>query len=422
MGWTLEYGVMPESPRDPANHRRATVGPSLAGSFQFPPRIRFGRGIRSELTHEVRDQPCLVVTSSAGRERWLADPELGPVLSGVDALWLDGVAANPTVSALDELVQQARAAGWRRGRVVAIGGGSVLDGAKAIAAGLAAEGVSVAELARDPSVLDTLEVDPLVALPSTSGSGSEVTSVSVIWHRAPGGGPRPGGGDGPPKVSLSHPKLFPDVALVDPALTDTLPPHQTLATALDAFNQAAESIWSRRANALSLPWAIRAMALVWEALPTLVHEPSRVTARDALSEASLLAGAALSQTGTVACHALSYPLTDRYGVTHGIACAFTMAAVTEHMLAADDGRHEALATALLGCEARAADVPEAMARFLADLGVGELVRAAVGSREALLALLDEVQLPERSGKGLRDLDHGARERIMSAAWSDAPRA
>ena len=401
----------------PSDAPQAPDAPAPAGTFHLPTRVRFGRGARATLTEELAGRRCLVLTSAAGRTRLTSDDVLGPMLREAAAMWFDSVTANPTVEALDALVAEARARGWQGGTIVAVGGGSVLDAAKALAAGLALDGTGLAAIARDPSELAEGAVAPLVALPTTSGSGSEVTPVSVLWHRTPGGGPRGERDDGPAKVSLAHPRLYPSVAIVDPALTDALPPDQTRATGLDAFNQAAESIWNRHANAFTLPLATRAMALAWRALPTLQRDPDDRAARDALAAASLLAGAALGQTRTVACHALSYPLTDRYGVTHGVACAFTMAAVAQHMLAADDGRLAALATALLGTTARAEALPEALAGFLEHLGVTADVRAALGSREALLALVPEVELPERGGNGLREVDREARERILSAAWA-----
>lgn len=401
----------------PSHAPPAPAAPTLAGSFHLPTRVSFGRGVRATLATLLAGRRCLVLTSAAGRTRLMSDDVLGPILREAAAQWIDTVTANPTVAALDALVAEARARGWRHDAIVAIGGGSVLDAAKALAAGLALDGAALAAIARDPSGLAGQSIAPLVALPTTSGSGSEVTPVSVLWHRTPGGGPRGDRDDGPAKVSLAHPRLYPSHAIVDPALTDALPPDQTRATGLDAFNQAAESIWNRNANAFTLPLATRAMVLAWRALPTLQHEPHDRAARDALAEASLLAGAALGQTRTVACHALSYPLTDRYGVTHGLACAFTMAAVAQHMLVADDGRLAALATALLGSTAGAETLPVALAGFLDRLGVATQVRAAVGSHEALLALVPEVELPERGGNGLRDVDRAARERILSAAWA-----
>ncbi len=390
------------------------AAPPLAGSYHLPTRVRFGRGTRATLSAELAGRPCLVLTSAGGSARLAEDDLLGPALRELDALRLDAVDANPTVTALDALVAEARDRGWRDGTIVAIGGGSVLDAAKALAAGLALD-TGIGRVARSPALLDAVTVAPIVALPTTAGSGSEVTPVAVLWHRTPGGGPRTTD-DGPAKVSLSHRSLFPVLAIVDPALTDTLRAHQTLATGLDAFNQAAESIWNRHANALTLPLATRAMVLAWHALPALQREPGDHAARDAMAAASLLAGTALGQTRTVACHALSYPLTDRYGVTHGIACAFTMAAVAQHMLASDDGRLAALATELLGAAAPAEALPGALGSFLERLGVAAHVRGALGSRAALLDLVGEVELPERGGNGLRDVDQAARRGILEASW------
>ncbi len=390
------------------------AAPPLAGSYHLPTRVRFGRGTRATLSAELAGRPCLVLTSAGGSARLAEDDLLGPALRELDALRLDAVDANPTVTALDALVAEARDRGWRDGTIVAIGGGSVLDAAKALAAGLALD-TGIGRVARSPALLDAVTVAPIVALPTTAGSGSEVTPVAVLWHRTPGGGPRTTD-DGPAKVSLSHRSLFPVLAIVDPALTDTLRAHQTLATGLDAFNQAAESIWNRHANALTLPLATRAMVLAWHALPALQREPGDRAARDAMAAASLLAGTALGQTRTVACHALSYPLTDRYGVTHGIACAFTMAAVAQHMLASDDGRLAALATELLGAAAPAEALPGALGSFLERLGVAAHVRGALGSRAALLDLVGEVELPERGGNGLRDVDQAARRGILEASW------
>ncbi len=398
------------------NTTQNALAPTLAGSFHFPTRVRFGRGSRAALPEVLAARRCLVLTSRGGRRRVEADPALGRALGEHDTVWLDRIEANPTIASLDELVAELRTDRWHDETIVAIGGGSVIDAAKAIAAGVAAGGAGLCAIARSPAVLDERELMPIVALPTTAGSGSEATPMAVVWHRTPGGGP--GGGDGPAKVTLAHPRLYPAHAIVDAELTDTLSPHQTLATGLDAFNQAAESLWNRNANALTLPLAMRALALAWRALPELQRDPGDRVARDAMAEASLLAGAALAQTRTVVCHALSYPLTDRYGVTHGIACAFTMAPVVQLMLAGDDGRLGALAAVLLGPGVGAGALPDAFAAFLARLDVGEQVREAVGSLEALLALVPEVELPERGGSGLIDIDVRARTRIFEAAWGD----
>jgi alcohol dehydrogenase len=391
--------------------------PKLGGAFQLPTELRFGRGRRADLAAAVAGRRCWVIASARGRERWMADAVLGPALRGLDAAWIDDVRPNPLVEELEASIDRLRARGPAPDLLVAIGGGSVLDAAKAVAAALALPaGTALEALARRPADLDDRAPPPLIALPTTAGSGSEATSVAVLWRRR---GADLGAAEGSAKVSLSHPSLFPVLGIVDPELTDALPPEVTLATGLDALNQAFESIWNRRAGPATLPLAVRAVELAWWALPALAVDPDRSKARDALAEASLLAGIALGQTRTAVCHALSYPLTDRFGLPHGVACAFTMPAVARHQLPADDGRLAEVARRLVGASATAAALPDALAAFLDGLGVAARVRSALGSREALLALLPEVELPERGGNALVDVDGPARHEIYRASWAGA---
>jgi alcohol dehydrogenase len=391
--------------------------PKLGGAFQLPTELRFGRGRRADLAAAVAGRRCWVIASARGRERWMADAVLGPALRGLDAAWIDDVRPNPLVAELETGVALLAARSAAPDLLVAIGGGSVLDAAKAVSAALALRGGADLEaLARRSADLDGRTPPPLIALPTTAGSGSEATGVAVLWRRR---GTGLGAAEGPAKVSLSHPSLFPVLGIVDPALTDALPPEVTLATGLDALNQAFESIWNRRAGPATLPLAVRAVELAWWALPALAADPDRADARDALAEASLLAGIALGQTRTAVCHALSYPLTDRFGVPHGVACAFTMPAVARHQLPVDDGRLAEVARRLVGASGTAAALPDALATFLDGLGVAARVRSALGSMEALLALLPEVELPERGGNALVDVDGAARHEIYRASWAGA---
>jgi alcohol dehydrogenase len=391
--------------------------PTLNGAFQLPTELRFGRGRRAELMEVIAGRRCWVIASASGRERWLADASLGPALRAIDADWIDDVRPNPLIEELEASIDRLRARATAPDLLLAIGGGSVLDAAKAVAAALASpEGTEVEALARRPGGLDGRKPPQLIALPTTAGSGSEATSVAVLWRRRCHG---LGAAEGPAKVSLSHPSLFPALGIVDPALTDALPSEVTLATGLDALNQAFESIWNRRAGPATLPIALRAVETAWWALPALALDPNRRDARDALAEASLLAGIALGQTRTAVCHALSYPLTDRFGVSHGVACAFTMPAVARHVLPADDGRLAEVARRLVDPGATATALPAALRAFLDGLGVAARVRSAVGSPEALLALLPEVELPERGGNALVDVDGAARREIYRASWAGA---
>jgi alcohol dehydrogenase class IV len=143
-----------------------------------------------------------------------------------------------------------------------------------------------------------------------AGSGSEVTGFATVYV------------DGV-KHSLDHPSVHADLAVVDPALTDTCPPDVTFSGALDALAHAVESLWSLRSTARSRRLAADALAALVGALRTPGWPPSPA-AREALSAAATRAGLAIDRTRTTGGHAFAYPLTARFGVRHGLACALNL--------------------------------------------------------------------------------------------------
>jgi alcohol dehydrogenase len=192
--------------------------------------------------------------------------------------------------------------------VVAVGGGSPLDMAKLVKglAGQDADPMAVV-LGRAPVARPGC---PLVAVPTTSGSGSEATHFAVVYvDRA--------------KYSVASAGLRPDAAVVDPALTASLSPALTAVTGMDAFSQAVESFWSVNSTAESKALARRAIVLILQHLPAAVHTPT-MGARRGMSKAAHLAGRAIDVTKTTGAHAMSYPLTSYFGVPHGHAVAITL--------------------------------------------------------------------------------------------------
>ena len=192
------------------------------------------------------------------------------------------------------------------GCVVATGGGHVIDTAKLIALDRDCEelrGAIVQGRAIDRRL-------PLLVVPTTMGTGSEETSFAVVYV------------DGR-KFSVEHPSLRPDHAIIDPALCFTLSDRQLAVSGLDAVTQAIESLLSRRSDETSASHARRALRLGWRALPRLIQSRTR---RDFLrmSLAANLAGRAINITRTTIPHALSYYVTERYGVPHGHAVALSM--------------------------------------------------------------------------------------------------
>lgn len=195
--------------------------------------------------------------------------------------------------------------------ILAVGGGSCIDIAKLVS--LFALQHSAPEDLLLGSADPVEPVPPVVAIPTTAGSGSEATHFAVAYR------------DGA-KYSVTHEKLLPRYSVVDPALTDSLPPLWTACSGLDAFCQAVESLWAVGSNEESAGYSRRAITLAARHLANAALNPTRED-RDGMSEAAHLAGKAINISRTTACHALSYTLTSKLQVPHGQAVAVTLGAV-----------------------------------------------------------------------------------------------
>jgi alcohol dehydrogenase len=158
----------------------------------------------------------------------------------------------------------------------------------------------------------------MVAIPTTSGTGSEVTPFATVWDH-----------EQHKKYSLAGEWVYPDVALLDASLTLTLSEEDTLYPALDAISHALESLWNKNCTPVSRAFAFQALVLSNKALPLVIKEPNNLNARRDLQNASVLSGLAISQTRTAIAHSISYPITSRLGVPHGLACSFILPKLLE---------------------------------------------------------------------------------------------
>lgn len=363
---------------------------SAAWMFHNPTRISFGPGKRAELAAHLTGGATLVVTTARGRRQFEADPILGPLAAGTDLVWLDKVLPNPGLAETEADI--ARLAGRTFERVVAFGGGSALDAGKAVSVALGTGGAhTLAALIADPRLMAGSNAIPLIALPTTSGTGAEVTPFATIWDNA-----------NRKKLSLAGPAAQPVVAIVDPELTYGLPAEATFSTGLDALNQALESAWNRNASTVTLRLATSAIATAIAALLRLNADLGDVGARQALAEASLLAGLCISQTRTAICHSMSYPITAHFDVAHGTACAFTMSAVAELCRERAPDRFESIAT--LSGFADGAALVRQIVDLTETLGVRRIVRRQIDGLDRLLALQGEMVTPGRADNFVVPID------------------
>lgn len=293
--------------------------------FARTPKIIFGAGTFGEIPRIVSEygKTALIVTGGKSFRSSSAWDTLTRALAGESVNHFPvAVESEPSPDLVDRAVAEYGDKGIEV--VVACGGGSVIDAGKAISAMLSPGG----------SVLDYLEgvgtADhggskvPFVAVPTTSGTGSEATKNAVLSRVGPGGFKR----------SLRHDNFVPDVALVDPALTLSCPPHITAACGLDAFTQLLESYVSTNASPMTDALALGGIEMIGTCLMPACTDGSRdMSARAGMSCAALISGITLANAGLGVVHGLASTIGGRFDIPHGVVCGTLIGAATSATIA-----------------------------------------------------------------------------------------
>ena len=278
--------------------------------FWNPVKVRFGAGTFEEVADLIGKRRYALVTYDQPIFNELAARLANT--AGDPVAVIDNIETNPDCADLVQSCRMFRAATAPVEVIVALGGGSMIDAAKVLAASKG-DFETIRRHLIDRAPLDASAIVPIIAVPTTSGTGSEVTSWATVWDAANGS-----------KYSLAHPRLYPETAVLDPALIVAAPRGLTLATGLDALSHALESIWNVNANPVSANFAVEAAREIMDALPRLLENLDDVELRARQARASLLAGLAFSNTKTALAHNISYDITLRSGTIHGIACSFSL--------------------------------------------------------------------------------------------------
>lgn len=321
-----------------------------------PVDIHFGVGTLERLPALLAGRRAAVVAFPQAGEFGLLDRLrrlLGPSLTTI----IDQTQPNPDVDGLDRLYQSFWAGpAAQTEAIVAIGGGSALDSAKALMVGTASGRFDdLITLLATGKPFEPHRALKLIAVPTTAGTGSEVTGWATIWDRTAG-----------KKYSLHLPQTWAQAAIVDPELTLSLPAYPTLSAGLDALSHALEAIWNIHANPVSDTHAVTAARLVIDTLPALMQDLGNVGLRSTMAQAALQAGLAFSNTRTALAHSISYDMTLHHGLPHGIACSFTLPMVLGRAIGISAERDRVLAR-VFDCPLPQA--PTALESFLGRLGV-----------------------------------------------------
>jgi len=291
-------------------------------TFQIKTKLFFQRGGIVHLGPLARDMGAgkyLLIADSVLEAAGLLEPALKSLRdAGFEGEVFQNVEPEPYLDNADDAA--AIGDGIKADVVIGMGGGSVMDTAKAVAAlltnsGKAEDYVGLNKVKR-PST-------PSIMVPTTAGTGSEVTFTAVFTNRQTKA-----------KGGINSPYLFPNVALLDPELTLSVPPDITAATGMDALTHAIESVTSRSASLFTEALAFTAVRLIAENLRRAVYHGHDIQARENMLFGSLFGGLALADAGVGAAHALAYPLGGNYRVPHGLANAMLIAPVMEFNLPA----------------------------------------------------------------------------------------
>ena len=347
-------------------------------TYANPVVVHFAAGSLRRVGGLIGGRPYALVTYDEPRFGDFA--QVIAATAGPAVCVIDQVKPNPDFSALATACASLAAANRPPKLILAVGGGSVIDTAKVVAASNGDFAVVEQRLSSATAANDTV-ILPVIAVPTTAGTGSDVTCWATVWDTDRGR-----------KYSLSDPALYPQHAVIDPELTLGAPAGLTVSTALDALSHALESLWNVNSNPVSANFAVIAARGILAHLPALVGDLGNLALRSRIAEAALFAGLAFSNTRTALAHAISYGVTLRHGVPHGLACSFTLPRVMRTVVGQDPACDEALRQ-IFGADLAAG--AERLERFLVGLGVSvDPADYGVGADE-WRDLIDDALVAER---------------------------
>ena len=352
----------------------------------WPPFIIFGVGSASRIPEQAKNlgiSKALVVT-----DKGLVDTEgFKSLIETLKAAKLNHVVwskvkADPPDTSIAETAEAYKKEGCDG--IIAFGGGSSIDTAKC--AGVEAlNGGKVNDYGSlSPKPLPINKMPPLITIPTTAGTGSEITPFAVITDTSK-----------QIKFFLANPILFAKVSLIDPNLTISLPPYQTASTGMDALTHAVEAYVSNLENPINDPLALYAVELVAQNLRRAVHDGGDIEARTNMALASLMAGLAMLNGIPNFGHAIGHTLGTKYHLPHGIGCIITYPVALEYIRPARQEKMVKLAQAMGVNTEKMTEVEAARAfigevtQLINDIGIPTLVEAT-GMKESDVAAVAEL--------------------------------
>lgn len=264
-----------------------------------PVSINFDVNFIDILKEKIKTDSVLLITSNTFNKNGIVDV-IRKNFNLVDVIY--DIQSNPNINNLFDFKKKLES----YEEIIALGGGSVMDASKYFSV---ISDIKIKD--GDLVIKDDTSFKPIYAIPTTSGTSSELTKWAAFWDFSLC-----------KKYSLMHNNLYPKEAIYDIKFYISLSKDLTLYTALDAFSHSIESIWNKNNNPISTSYAIKSIELILEFLPKLIENLNSIDYRKKISLAGIYSGLAFSNTQTALAHAISYPLTMKKNIKHGLACSF----------------------------------------------------------------------------------------------------
>ncbi len=361
-----------------------TSSQGLQFTFSIPTQIVFGPGSVAQLGAQAKllgfTRPLIVTDKIMSQGEGMRQLLAALAGSGIRAAIWDSIAAEPVDTTITEGVQRYRAE--QCDGLIGFGGGSAMDTAKGV-------GVLAFSGDDDPTPYQrgggkaVSGCVPVIAVPTTAGTGSEVTAVSVFTSRRTGH-----------KLPIRHPSLLPRIAVVDPRLMLSMPPRVTAATGIDALSHATECFTQVREHPFSDTLSLQAIRLIVDNLPAAVKNGQDEVARTNMALAATMAGSAF-EVGGLQFHGYAQALGAKYGAPHGVTCGVALRAGLAHILPTATAKLARMASAF-GVDTRGLSDAQAAERavaaaikFISDMGIPRVGEVTPATRADIPMLLKE---------------------------------
>lgn len=348
-------------------------------------------------------QNPLLVTSKSWCNR-ASYRELIEKLNINETAIISSVESNPDIFYLQSQVDRHRFAAYSE--IIALGGGSVIDTAKVLSIFIGnADYLSLKDLLVNPDAYKLKKCLPLIAIPTTSGTGAECTPFATVWDKS-----------SKKKYSLESNNLRPSHVILDYTLTSSVPDDLLVTCGLDAISHAFESIWNKRSMSFSSSFASHAIQRAFRALPRLLDSRESKELKE-MQLASTLSGLAIASTRTGLAHAVSYPLTSHYGLPHGLAASFILNSLLRYNLLMYEGRFRELFD-LLGVSS-SEELSVYLKDFLIRIGYRDYLSKYLPSDLPEIVTICTTDLnPKRANNNFVDISKDDLRRIVADSYNE----